>query len=201
MIEVEKKFFLSADDEARLLDGATFSKEASITDSYYDDDSYALTLKDWWLRLRDGAFELKVPLRAKGVEQATNQYYELEDEQEIREALGLNGDESLAQAIEQAGYEVFCPCETTRRKYQKDGFAIDLDTVTYGDNSFRYAIAEIELMVESEADVEDATNKIIAFAQAHDLATDTLILGKVGAYIKDVLPSHYGALVQAGILK
>ncbi|MNY76042.1 hypothetical protein D3C86_2154970 [compost metagenome] len=56
-------------------------------------------------------------------------------------------------------------------------------------------------MVESEADVEAATNKIVSFAKAHDLATDILILGKVGAYMKDVLPNHYRALVRAGILK
>ncbi len=60
MIEIEKKFQLQLGDEERLLAGAFFQKEVVIQDVYWDTPEFAMTGKDWWLRKRDGVWELKM---------------------------------------------------------------------------------------------------------------------------------------------
>ena len=62
MIEIEKKFILTPEQEQALIKGADFIEEKEFTDIYYDDKILSLTTKDIWLRERAGKFELKVPL-------------------------------------------------------------------------------------------------------------------------------------------
>ena len=64
-IEVEKKF--TAPDCAWLAKcvketGGTDIGKKSFTDVYYDTAACVLTRKDIWLRCRDGAWELKLPV-------------------------------------------------------------------------------------------------------------------------------------------
>ena len=61
MIEVEKKFILTTEQEKSLIEGADFLGEKKFTDIYYDDEDFSLTKKDLWLRNREGRFELKIP--------------------------------------------------------------------------------------------------------------------------------------------
>jgi adenylate cyclase class IV len=130
-----------------------------------------------------------------------DQYRELTDRTEICQALGLPADgTAVADVLKNAHHEPFMSPRTTRRTYRKAGFTIDLDTVTYEGSDFRYTIAEIEKLVEDEADMPTAIEQIIAFARQHDLTTDQFILGKVGAYLKNERPDHYQALVAVGIL-
>jgi adenylate cyclase class IV len=200
MIEVEKKFLLSGDEEARLIEGAQLISEKVIDDSYYDNSDYDITLANMWLRQRDNAFELKVPLRVSN-DRTVDQFREITDQLQIAVTLGLPADEpNFAMVLQKAEYVPFMNLHTTRRTYRKDGFTIDLDTITYKNSDFRYAIAEIEKLVEDEADMPAAVNDIIAFAAEHGLTTDQFILGKVGAFLKSEKPSHYEALVAVGIL-
>jgi adenylate cyclase class IV len=200
MIEVEKKFLLSGDEEARLIEGAQLISEKVINDSYYDNNDYDITLANMWLRQRDNAFELKVPLRVSD-NRTVDQFREITDQLQIAVMLGLPADEpNFAMVLQKAKYVPFMNVYTTRRTYRKDGFTIDLDTVMYENSEFRYAIAEIEKLVEDEADMPAAVNDIIAFAAEHGLTTDQFILGKVGAFLKSEKPSHYEALVAVGIL-
>jgi adenylate cyclase class IV len=200
VIEVEKKFLLSPEDEARLIDRAKLIGEKAIKDTYYDTSDYDLTLANMWLRQRGNEFELKVPLSVSD-DRTIDQYREVTDRTEICQVLGLPADGSdVATVLENSDYEPFMSPNTTRRTYRKEGFTIDLDTVTYEGSSFRYAIAEIERLVEDEADVPAAVDEILAFARQHGLETDQFILGKVGAYIKSERPSHYEALVAVGVL-
>jgi adenylate cyclase class IV len=200
MIEVEKKFLLTPEDEARLIDGAELAGEKSIEDTYYDTADYELTLANMWLRLRGSDFELKVPLRVSD-DRTVDQYRELTDRTEICQALGLSADGTdVAMVLKNAQYEPFMSPLTTRRTYRKAGFTIDLDTVTYQNSHFRYAIAEIEKLVDKEADMQTAIDEIIGFARQHGLTTDQFILGKVGAFIKSERSDHYEALVAVGVL-
>ncbi|MFA5945816.1 MAG: CYTH domain-containing protein [Patescibacteria group bacterium] len=196
MIEVEKKFLLSESDEARLLEGAEFLSEKSFTDIYYDRADYALSVQDKWLRARDGKFELKVAI-SSSTERLVDQYDELEDEAKIREALHLDVVGSFIEDIARAGYSPFCTCKTTRRKYSKDGFIIDLDSVDFGD--FTYKIGEIELMVDEKSQIDGAIEKIFAFAKEHGLAIAP-VRGKVREYLERKRPEHYQALITAGII-
>lgn len=200
MIEVEKKFLLNSEDEARLIEGAELLSKKSIADTYYDTADYEVTLANMWLRQRGGAFELKVPLRVSD-DRTVDQFREITDQLQISQTLGLPADEpDLAMVLKRMGYVPFMSPQTTRRTYRKDGFTIDLDSVTYEGSDFRYTIAEIEKLVDEEAEMPAAINDILSFAAKHDLVTDQFILGKVGAYLKSERPEHYQALVAVGIL-
>lgn len=200
MIEVEKKFLLSPEDEARLIEHAELVGERVIEDSYYDNETYDVTLADMWLRKRGNEFELKVPLRVSD-DRTVDQYRELTDRTEICQTLGLPADGSdVGSALASTDYKVFMSPRTTRRTYRKDGFTIDLDTVTYAGSDFRYSLAEIEKLVEDEVEMSAAVESIITFARRHGLVTDKFILGKVAAYLQSERPDHYQALVAVGVL-
>lgn len=197
-IEVEKKFLLTPADEANLIRWADFVNERTITDVYYDTDDYCLTSRDWWLRARDGRFELKLPATAPGAKLEHDQYTELEDETEIKKALDLTTEENLAAVLSASGYRPFGMFQTTRRKYKKRGFTIDLDQVDFPGHAYR--LGEIELMVEARSEIADALDRIIGFARSHSLRIAP-VRGKVNEYLKRFRPEHYRALVQAGVVR
>lgn len=202
MIEIEKKFLLTDSQQKQLLDGAKGLGNKRVEDSYLDTDDYQLTTKDYWFRLRDGVYELKAPLKSgSGSYAATNRYHEITDQQEIAKELSLPAATDFSLALSKAGIKSFITCFTDRTSYEKGGFHIDVDAVSYLDSDFEYAIAEIELIIENEDEADEAEQKIIDFAKGFGLTVDQVILGKVGAYLKTEKPDHYQALVDADVLK
>ena len=199
MFEVERKFHLTADEKERLLNGAQFIGEKQFVDVYYDTADYRLTTQNWWLRSRAGQWELKLS-RAQHADRSVTNYQELTTESDIRSALHLSPNGTLENTIRQHGYVPFCLCTTTRRKYQKGEFGIDLDEVTYADALFTYTIAEIERVVPQQSEMEQAVQDILSFAHGHRL-TMTPVRGKVLEYLKRIWPDHYQALVGAGTVK
>lgn len=202
MIEIEKKFLLTQEQQINLLDGAQKLGSKLVEDSYLDTDQYSLTTQDLWFRERDGAYELKAPLKAgSGSYVATNQYHEITDVEEIARALEFDPALNFETSLASAGIKKFMTVFTSRTSYEKEGFHIDVDTATYQDSVFEYAIAEIELLIHEESDASNAESRIIAFAKTFDLTTDQVVLGKVAAYLKAENPTHYEALVSARVLK
>lgn len=197
MIEVEKKFILTEKEKARLVEGAEFLNEEIFTDIYYDTNDFSLTSNDRWLRSRDGKFELKIPLH-QGADRLVDQYSELRDDQKIREALNIFSKESLFDDLTQRGYRSFCVCKTTRKKYKKGLFIIDLDIADF--NCFTYTIGEIELTVNKKSEIKSAVDKILSFAGEHELAIAP-VRGKVIEYLKRMRVDHYRSLIQAGVVK
>lgn len=193
MIEVEKKFSLGNGNEDKLISGAEFLGEKTITDTYYDDAGYSLTKKDTWLRLRDGRFELKVPISEPGERQKTSQFDEIEDEAVIAKYLQFDPAFPLADSLQRAGYAPFCTIVSTRRKYKKDGFGIDIDSVDFG-----YRLAEIELMVDDVSQTNDASDRITAYASSLGLV-DGKTNGKLKEYLLRNDQKHFQALVDAGV--
>jgi predicted adenylyl cyclase CyaB len=196
MIEVEKKFSLSADEINKLTAGSQFLGEKTFTDEYYDTEDFLLTAQDKWLRLRDGKWELKLTMN-KG--QAANkrkmdQYEELETEEGIKEALNIKSKKPLSSALAELGYKPFCKITTTRKKYKKGEFTIDLDQVDFG-----YNIGEIELMVEDHGQMQEALDKITEFAGKNNLSL-LPVRGKVVEYLKRNKPEHYQKLKDAGVV-
>jgi predicted adenylyl cyclase CyaB len=196
MIEVEKKFSLSADEINKLTAGSQFLGEKTFTDEYYDTEDFLLTAQDKWLRLRDGKWELKLTMN-KG--QAANkrkmdQYEELETEEGIKEALNIKSKKPLSLALAELGYKPFCKITTTRKKYKKGEFTIDLDQVDFG-----YNIGEIELMVEDHGQMQEALDKITEFAGKNNLSL-LPVRGKVVEYLKRNKPEHYQKLKDAGVV-
>lgn len=195
MIEVEKKFLLSDSQEAALATGAEPLGKKTFTDVYFDDENFSLTTKDVWLRERDGRYELKIPLNDDIESRVSDQYKELETDSEIAEFLKLEKDRPLAETVISAGYRPFCRITTTRRKYKKDGFIIDLDLLDFG-----YKIAEIEYMVREVSEIKQATQKIRDYAKKYGLE-EGVVRGKVVEYLRRNNPKHFKALQEAKVIK
>lgn len=195
MIEIEKKFILTDEQQQLLIEGAEFLGEKIFTDTYFDDISYSLTTKDLWLRERSGRFELKVPMNVSIEERVSDQYKELETEEEIAKQLHLSKNNNFAEALKADGYIPFITITTTRKKYKKDGYNIDMDTVDFG-----YNIAEIEYMTDDECEIKEATDKIIEYARSHGLS-EGIVRGKVVEYLRRNNPPHFQALIDAKVIK
>ena len=87
MIEIEKKFHFTPEQEAKIIASATFLGEKIQTDTYYDTLDFVLTCKDIWLRNRNGRFEIKTPLHVLGNKMALTQYRKIETDEETCEVL------------------------------------------------------------------------------------------------------------------
>lgn len=193
MIEVEKKFAIQKDELARLTTGAHFLGEKKFTDIYYDTADYVLTKKDIWLRSRTGKFELKFPMNGTNKKHDMTAYDEIEDDTAISAKLGISGDGAFKEMLAISGYVPFATIVTTRSKYEKDGFHIDVDETDFG-----YSILEIELMVPSEGEISEAYKRILDFAAANGISvSEKRIRGKVIEYIRRNNPNHLRALEKA----
>jgi adenylate cyclase class IV len=193
--EVEKKFVLTKEQEEKLLQGAEFLGEKKFADTYYDDAAWSLTTKDIWLRDREGRFELKVPMNVAIEERVTDRYQELETDKEIAKFLQLPENTPLADALKEKGYAPFVMIATSRRKYKKDGYGIDLDEADFG-----YSVAEIEYMAEDGSKMQEATDKLIAYAASQGIANDDVVRGKVAEYLRRNDPTHFQALIDAEVI-
>lgn len=194
MIEVEKKYQLTPEQERRLLVGARFLVAKRNEDIYFDTQDFSLTTQDHWLRTRSGRFELKRRVHELGHKLGGTAYDEIEDEAGIRAFLPLSVNGSLADDLVAAGYKPFARIVKERRSYEKEGFHIDLDICDFG-----YELAEIELMLEHEDQQQDALQRIEEFANRMRL-DQTPVRGKVIEYLYRFVPAHYQALVDAGVL-
>lgn len=199
MIEVEKKFLLNKEQEKKLITEAEFIGEKVFTDVYYDNADFALTTNDKWLRSRSGKFELKLPLNPDLDHRMGDLYDEVEDEEKIKELFKIFKEKDLKQGLRENGYSEFCVCKTTRRKYKKQGFGIDIDLCEYEDKS-TYELAEIELMIEDKSEMASAMEKILGFAKDKGLKIG-YVRGKVLVYLREKSPKHFQALVASGVVK
>ena len=198
MIEIEKKFPLSSANEDLLIENSELLRTVKNTDTYFDTKDYKLTTKDWWMRIRNNTYELKISQKGN-LTAKTNIYEEITDQEQIRKLLEIPKGNNLEQDLIDNGYIPFITCITTRRKYKNGDFIIDLDHVDF-DSDFTYNLAEIELTVNDPDQVQEASDKIIAFAEKHGLQTEK-IRGKVIEYLHDKRPKHYQALVAAGVVE
>jgi len=194
MIEVEKKFKLTPQQEVRLLEGTTFLKTITNEDIYFDTKDWSLTKQDHWLRKRSGRFELKRRVHELGHKLGGTAYDEIEEEVGIRTFLKLPVVNSLEVDLANAGYNPFAKIVKERRSYEKEGFHLDLDVCDFG-----YELAEIELMLTDENKRADALKRIEDFAGRMGL-DQTPVRGKIIEYLYRFSPDHYKALVDAGVL-
>ena len=136
---------------------------------------FTLTGRDFWLRTRDGRFELKVPQNAGSIgSRMTDQYRELETDAEIATELEIAVRGGLGETVKTLGYEPFARIVTTRESYQKGGFHLDFDEMDFG-----FSALEVELMVEKPEDITDAEKLLMDFARAHALRTYSLSNRKI----------------------
>ena len=198
MIEIEIKCKPTPEQQAALLNDATFVSEEQLTDVYYDSHTYELSTKDYWLRTRNGKFVLKIPAAAACpvlAIQANTPKHELETEQEIRSALNLSANGVLPQALLQTGYKPLYTLTKVRKKYIVDEFTIDFDHATF-ETLPSFDLCEIEIMVEKAEEISGATQKLVAFAQRYGIALNA-VPGNLIALIMATNPTHYEILEKA----
>jgi adenylate cyclase class IV len=110
----------------------------------------------------------------------------------------LSAHDDLKDALVKNGYKQFCICTTTRMKYQRDRFIIDLDLVDCGD--FTYTLGEVERLVNDQSKVNQAVSDILDFARQNQLVVGQ-VRGKVIEYLKQKRPRHYQVLLNKGVVK
>lgn len=185
MIEVENSYFVGPEQLNQIIDGANYKSENVNADIYYDYSDFRLFLNQTYLRNRNGAFELKWPVRKKQVQGDMVIYDEIEEKSAIFSKLRLNEEFSFEQALIEAGLSVIANYKVTRKTYQKDGFTIAHDKCSFG-----FEVVEIELIVESEDEVEDAEARIIEYSKRYGIGQN-FAGGKMEAYIKINNPEIY----------
>lgn len=193
MIEVEKNFAVGPEDKKRLTEGATLLAKKVFTDVYYDSPDHALTGNDFWLRTRDGKFELKVPQNTGHIkDRVTDQYEELETDTEIAHTLNLSADIPFAEALRAKDITPFATITTTREQYQKGDFHLDFDEMDFGFTAF-----EVELMVKTLEGIPAAEKRILEFGAMHHLNPQSA--GKVIEYLRRFSPTHLAFLQSRGV--
>ena len=183
MIEIEKKFEASEEDIGRITEDAKFIKESINKDTYYDREGFPLVKNNIFLRKRNGRFELKLYVAEKG--SRVDKYLELEDDETIKSKLNIPAQKDIDEYLAENEYVPFGSWETKRRRFEKDGFTIDVDSVDFGHN-----VVEIELMIEEGEDTNEAADKILNFAKTIRLEEDKQE-GKVMVFIKRNNPTAY----------
>jgi predicted adenylyl cyclase CyaB len=191
MIEVEKKFALKEGDIDKLIDGAKYLGKVVNHDIYYDTADNQLSFNNIWLRQRNNKFELKVPVSGlnKKNKYGVTRYHELHTDKSITHELKIKKGDSLEQSLHQAGFKPFASYVTNRQKYKKSNFNIFIDNTDFG-----FQVAEIELLVDTQEDIESAAQKIVKFAKDVDLKID-YVSGKITHYLKKFKPDLYRKLL------
>jgi adenylate cyclase class IV len=200
MFEVEKRFSLTEEQKKRFLVDAFSIGVKKFTDVYYDQEgSYPLTSKAMWLRRRDAQWELKVSLSTTA--EHVRRSREIEDERGIADYLNMPCDQKVPfeAFLKENGYTPFCTCVTTRERYQKGDFSVDVDFVEY-DSDFTYQMVEIELLVDDEAEISVASEKIIQLARETGFSLEP-VRGKVIEYLARKRRDHYDFLVRHGVIQ
>ena len=176
-MEVEMRFKPSRDCRERLARlGATLERRRRFRDRYYDTpESYALMLRDHWLRKRDEAWQLKwLPAAARRgyslKERSVESYLEEEDKQRIAERvkevlqIHTRGQSSgrphlswnLDELVQEGALSVTADFVTSRESYhygaggrgregEGEGVRVQVDL---DDTDMGYSVGEVEVIVD-----------------------------------------------------
>lgn len=196
MIEVEIKVQVTDKHAKALIADAQFVSRKILKTEIYDSVDYRLTTNGFWLRRHNGSFELKFPATKDGSFNFGKNIpmHEITDERKIMRILDLRENASLPEALAAADNAVLYRFTNTRQTYTKDGFTIDFDSADFGD--LVYCICEIEKLVESTGQAEQAIDSLYAFARQYGISTERAE-GKLGYYICLKNPAHYQAIINS----
>ena len=202
-IEVERKYdasVVSVDALTKTVEslGGETKGVVTFTDVYYDTPDASLAAKDTWLRARDGAWEIKVPLNQgddtaprSGGERSV--FREVEGPgaclHELNAALGVprvptqlaneDAEAALIAAMKTLDVHPFAKFTTERAKFALDGANVDVDAASFG-----HGVCEVEVLCAYESQVPDAEAKISYVAQRLGLTPLSDSGGKLETYIR-----------------
>ncbi|TSK98368.1 Thiamine-triphosphatase [Bagarius yarrelli] len=186
-VEVERKFVCDPHIVERLKDiGAVYLGQYGFKDRYFDSADFTLTLKDFWLRKREGSWELKLTTSNLNAEararHGCTKYREITDVPQIKAELtaimGICPEHTsdFLQAEEVHGefekwlqdmrLKCFAEFKTVRCSYvlehEGDGrkVRVDLDQTDFG-----HCIGEIEVLVSDGVETAFAMQSVQETAQ------------------------------------
>ncbi|XP_069617904.1 thiamine-triphosphatase isoform X2 [Ranitomeya imitator] len=204
-IEVERKFVPGPDVEKKLCAlGAGLLEEITFQDSYYDNSDLRLTLNDMWLRRREGSWELKHPPQrgARGLYGASTQYMELTSEDDIISRVSEELGVPRPHNIESFGLNEFASFVTRRRRFQlplvensNTKVVVDLDEADFG-----FAVGEVEVLVKTQEEVENALQKVEEICRQLGVYRETPVQGKVSTFLQMNRADHYRQLLEAHVI-
>ena len=184
-IEVERKFLVPDNYHDRLIShGFRLEQEFDevLVDKYFDTHKHHLLKEDFWLRQRNGDWELKYPVGTRSRDgKGSTIYHETScvDDimlkiQPILEMAGtflkllifykknryigiefLILDKSFIDLINEKILEPFAHLETRRKNYNKDDLNVVIDATDWG-----HIVGEIEVMVTDQQQIAEASKRI-----------------------------------------
>ncbi|XP_076146697.1 thiamine-triphosphatase [Alosa pseudoharengus] len=228
-VEVERKFVCDPDIQKKLKDiGAVCIGQRQFQDQYFDTPDFDLTLKDFWLRSREGCWELKcpVPKKTTNIQKDTkaeglcSRYREITSLPQIKAELIKVMTERLAQANENTerdtGMAVCDPWEDWLKgmslgcfaKYTTERCSFSLEEegeegavcIDLDQADFGYCVGEIEILVPDGVDIQAALQRIGRTVDKLGLSGDQRVQGKMDVYLQRYSPDHYTKLLAAHIL-
>ncbi|XP_066538087.1 thiamine-triphosphatase [Hoplias malabaricus] len=223
-VEVERKFACETDIQEKLKDiGAVCIGQYRFTDQYYDSADFNLTLEDFWLRKREGSWELKCPAKSRAnlenkADKLCTNYREVTDLAQIKAEVmkvmknSTEAAESSSKSSQREqtpderwlkDLELVCFAEftTLRCSYTLESagaagkLRVDLDQADFG-----YCVGEIEVLISEGDDMQSAQQRIQKTAEKLGLGDEKKIQGKMDVYLQRYRPEHYSKLIDAHIL-
>lgn len=228
-VEVERKFVCDPDIQERLKDiGAVCIGQRQFQDQYFDSPDFDLTLKDFWLRCREGCWELKCPVsknttdiqKDSQAEELCSRYREITSVPEIKVELAKVMTERLAEASGNTESDTrMAACDALEdwlngmnlgcfAKYTTERCSFSLEEegqegavrVDLDQADFGYCVGEIEILVPDGGDIQAALRRIERTADKLGLCGDQRVQGKMDVYLQRYSPDHYTKLLAAHIL-
>lgn len=142
MIEIEKKYELSQVDLETIIQTCERWEDTHIKDYYLDTDEYILLKHHYYLRLRNGKYELKI---YDDIKDELFRAIEIEDEDEINKELG-----KFQISIDDTTGKVFVDTQRTRFQYEFEGYTFHIEVNIYQYDK-RY---EVELLLEDDSHID-----------------------------------------------
>lgn len=196
-IEIEKKVLLNENQMDCLRKTSIFLRKEKISDTYFDNDRFELTLSNKWLRQRMNNFELKIGPNSNNP--SIDQYKEITDEIEIKKFLNFDVSLPIIKSLKMKNINPFCSFITYREKYKLDEITIDIDVADFGD--FKYSVGEFEILVSNKQEIAKAREKIEKKLLDLNIVSDKPILAKLSYYLSKKRPEHYLKLIEAKVIR
>ena len=198
MIEVEKKFYVDDKTIAKLKKLGKVVSEKRVLDHYWDKNDFSVTKSDCWLRKRNGKWQMKIGVQKQANVKRITVYEELDDEKDIAEYLSLDlqvGTE-FEELLKKQKYNCFMTIDKARLRLEIDEFTIDIDDFDDGQD-----ILEIELVVDSQDQVQEAVDKIFKFVKDIGIDPKPKRFGRVVDYIQKEYPELFNELMRKGVVQ
>ncbi|KAK3515432.1 hypothetical protein QTP70_019926 [Hemibagrus guttatus] len=198
-VEVERKFVCDSHILEKLKDiGAVCLGHYEFKDQYLDTADFTLTLKNFWLRKREGSWELKRPTSSNSNTETWSQQNTPADSLQTEQEKDVHAE--FEKWLPDMKLECFAEYTTVRCSYVlecegEDGrVRVDLDQA-----DFDYCVGEIEVLVSEGVETASAMQSIEKMAQKLGLGGEQKTQGKMEVYLQRFRPDHYSALLKAHV--